>query len=212
MVEWLAKAVREWREYNATLLFVTQDPADFSPEGGEGGGDTDKHRHTILEQCGFIGMFRNSKVNIPTLKRGYDMNDTEANFVKKDAVQGTAGLGYSTFIANVTDKGWMPIRVEAPEYTETVLKYSDRKHGDFYNYINKEWRNPPREKVASIHGQAVPPQEKTNEVENIPADQAIGHIAEEKKQQGDQKRAARTDGDGASQSTSDRRGNRSSER
>lgn len=153
MVEWLQKAAREWRAYDASLLFITQNPSDFSPEGGEGGGgEVDRDRHTILEQCGMTVQFRNEKVNETTLKHGYDMNENHIQFIRDEAVQGQAGQGYSECLVHVTGKGWTPIRVEAPGYLETVLNYEDREHGDFDEFIETNWRRDIQPRLATVHG------------------------------------------------------------
>lgn len=134
MSNWLEKAAREWARYNAGLWFLSQHPKEFVS-----GGDENASKDVVTNQCGFIQFFRTPGVDTDVLTN-FGMNETQANYVKKGLTRGKEQKGYSECLMHFEDEpGWFPLYVEASPFEDVVLNYSPREHGDFGEYLQREW-------------------------------------------------------------------------
>lgn len=129
MVDWLNKAAREWRRYDAALWFVTQSTQEFVRAARDSG--VENKRETIVEQCSTIQIMNAPLVQAETLA-GFNLPERHADTVQNDLVPGSAGKGYSECVLSFRDgRGWVRTHVEAaPEHAES-LTFSHRESASY---------------------------------------------------------------------------------
>jgi hypothetical protein len=123
MVDWLQKAAREWRRYDAALWFVTQSPKDFVSDLGDGGAT---HRETILEQCSTIQLMNCAGVSPDVLER-FGLPKSHSDTVTEDLTPGDTPQPYSECVVSLHDEpGWIRTRVEASPVHQRSIEFSHR--------------------------------------------------------------------------------------
>jgi hypothetical protein len=134
MASWLEKAAREWARYQACMWFISQHPAEFVSDEG-----SDASKDKITAQCSTVQLYRTPKVDLETLKK-FGLNTKQAREVKDELVTGKSGRGYSECLMQFQDKqGWFPTYVEASPFEDLVINYTPRKHGEFEQYLERNW-------------------------------------------------------------------------
>lgn len=130
MTEWLNKAAREWRRYDAALWFVTQSPQEFVRNAVGTGGEENK-RETILEQCSIVQVMHAPRVSAETLG-ALGLPDAGIEAVRTDLTPGSAGRGYAECLLSAqSERGWIRTRIEASPVHGTSIEFSHRS-GDAY--------------------------------------------------------------------------------
>lgn len=136
MIEWLATASRQMRNYSAGLWLVSQSPSDFASTGGEKT-KIDKLKDVIREQCSTIDFFQLNHLDESVAEK-FDMGPQQRSFVTNDAVAGEAELGYTTAMTNFSDRsGWFEYEVKRGPVSTAVNTYKRSKHGDFEEYMDR---------------------------------------------------------------------------
>ena len=124
MVDWLNKAAREWRRYDAALWFVTQSPQEFVRHAGDSG--SENKRETIVEQCSTIQIMNAPLVKARTLEE-FNIPPQHAETVQKDLVPGSGDKDYSECVLSFnSERGWIRTRVEANPIFAKSIEYSYR--------------------------------------------------------------------------------------
>ncbi|MFW6382551.1 MAG: helix-hairpin-helix domain-containing protein, partial [Haloferacaceae archaeon] len=131
MIDWLQRAARHWRHYEAAMWFVSQSPQEFV---GHGDDEASEHRETILGQCSTVEFYRTPNLS-QDVGRKFGMNAAQREFVRSRATPGSAGLGYSQGLVSFEDMdGWLRHQVAAAPIEDAVLTYSP-DDGPFREYL-----------------------------------------------------------------------------
>lgn len=126
MVDWLNKAAREWRRYDAALWFVTQSPQEFVRRAAGSSVGAENKRETIVEQCSTIQLFNCDGVNARTLAE-FGLPEVHAD-VTDNLVLGNSGKGYSECLLSFRDEpGWIRTRVAANPIHRESITFSHRE-------------------------------------------------------------------------------------
>lgn len=130
MVDWLNKAAREWRRFDAALWLVTQSPQEFVRRAS-GDAGTENKRETIVEQCSTIQIMNSPLVKARTLSE-FNLPAHHAETVQSDLVAGSAEKDFSECVLSFQDeRGWIRTRVEANPIHADSITYSHRTGQSF---------------------------------------------------------------------------------
>ncbi|KOX92717.1 VirB4 family type IV secretion system protein [Halorubrum tropicale] len=133
MIDWLQRAARHWRHYEAAMWFVSQSPQEFV---GGAGDEASEHRETILGQCSTVEFYRTPNLSQDVGQR-FGMNASQREFVRSRATPGSAGLGYSQGMVSFEDmSGWLRLQVAASPLEDAVLTYDPDSDGPFREYLS----------------------------------------------------------------------------
>lgn len=125
MVDWLNKAAREWRRYDAALWFVTQSPQEFIRAATGTGGEENK-RETIMEQCSIVQVMHAPRVSADTLGE-FGLPESGIDAVQTDLVPGSANRPYSECLLSArTERGWIRTQIEASPVHATSIDFTHR--------------------------------------------------------------------------------------
>jgi predicted flap endonuclease-1-like 5' DNA nuclease len=134
MIDWLQRAARHWRHYEAAMWFVSQSPQEFV---GHGNDEASEHRETILGQCSTVEFYRTPNLS-QDVGRKFGMNTAQREFVRSRATPGSAGLGYSQGMVSFEDMaGWLRVQVAAAPLEDAVLTYDPDHDGPFHEYLGE---------------------------------------------------------------------------
>lgn len=136
MVDWLNKAAREWRRYDAALWFVTQSPEEFVSHAGEHG--TENKRKTILEQCSTVQILKAPRVDAETLEK-FGLPKHHADTVQKDLVPGSDDEeDYSEcLISFQNERGWIRTQIEASPALGASIDFTHRTGKSYVEYMRE---------------------------------------------------------------------------
>lgn len=133
MVNWLQRAARHWRHYDACMWFVSQSPQDFAPKSSEEG----EGRDTITGQCSTIEFFRTPELDQEVGER-FGLNRNQIDFVREKATPGSAKQGFSQGLISFSDvPGWIRVQVSASVIEDAILTYDKRDDGAFAPYFER---------------------------------------------------------------------------
>jgi hypothetical protein len=134
MVDWLNKAAREWRRYDAALWFVTQSPQEFIRNAAGTGGEENK-RETILEQCSIIQVMHAPRVSAETLAE-FGLPDAGIEAVRTDLTPGSANQPYAECLLSIqNERGWIRTRIEAAPIHGHSIEFSHRSGRTYADQI-----------------------------------------------------------------------------
>ncbi len=132
-VEWLQRAARHWRHYEAGVWFASQSPAEFVS-----GEDEDDHKDTIRKQATTI-QFTQTDLD-PETAELFDFNDQQYEFIRERATRGDSGQGYSEALINFNAiEGWFRTRIRASDFETAVLTYEPESDVSLEEHIRTEY-------------------------------------------------------------------------
>ncbi|WP_126665148.1 VirB4 family type IV secretion system protein [Haloterrigena salifodinae] len=133
-VEWLQRAARHWRHYNAGVWYASQSPSEFV----SGPDDEDGHKDTIRKQATTI-QFTQTDIEKETADL-FDLNDQQYEFIRKRATRGDSGQGFSEALIDFNSvEGWLRTRIRASDFETALLTYDPDDPIDLEEHIRAEY-------------------------------------------------------------------------
>lgn len=126
MVDWLNKAAREWRRYDAALWFVTQSPQEFVRRASGTGAGEENKRETIIEQCSTIQLLNCNNIDAETLAE-FGLPEAHAGVVQNKLVAGNSGADFSECALSFRgEPGWVRTEIRANPILHDSVTFTHR--------------------------------------------------------------------------------------
>lgn len=137
MIEWLATASRQLRNYNGALWLVSQSPSDFASTTGDSD-EIEKLKDIIREQCSTIDFFQLNKMDQDTATE-FDMGPKQRQFIVDESIAGeNETADRTTAMTWFSDHpGWYHYEVRRGDYITAANSYKRSEHGDFDEYMEQ---------------------------------------------------------------------------
>ena len=123
-LDFLSQAVRHSRHYDLSINFITQTIDEFFSH---------EKAKTIVENCS-IKLFQKLDTDIPDdIATTLGLNESEQQYIR-NAQAGKQEAGFSQALLGVGSHGYIPIKVIASEFEETLITYDPSKDADPYGF------------------------------------------------------------------------------
>lgn len=131
LIDWLNKAAREWRRYNAVLWLITQSPREFvEQQQGEAAGVENK-RLELMEQCSVKHIFDSGGVDADVLEK-FGVPREHASVAQDELVGGNSEMDYTQCLMSFHDEpGWFKTTVKVNPIHLSSITFA-HKHGWSY--------------------------------------------------------------------------------
>jgi len=133
-VEWLQRASRHWRHYEAGVWFASQSPDEFI----SGDDLAENHQDTIRSQA-TTTQFTECDISEEHAKE-FGMNEEQHQYITTRATRGDSGTGYSETLINFNDtEGWVRTQVRASPFEDALLTYDPADPVSLEKHIQAEY-------------------------------------------------------------------------